>query len=83
MLEPVEERPAELVKPGEGQLHLGLDAGRSRDPAAGGVDEEVVKERCLADPRLAANHDGAAYAAPRVGDEPIKPLALGAPASQP
>ena len=30
--EPVQQRCAELVQPGVGELHLGLDAGDLRDP---------------------------------------------------
>jgi hypothetical protein len=44
--------------------------------------EDVVQEGGLAHTRLAANDQGTTRARARVREEPIKPLALGSPASQ-
>ena len=54
----VEERRAQLMEPGEGQLHLRLDARGAHDPAAGRVRQEVVEQRGLADAGLALARRG-------------------------
>ena len=49
-------RPAELVQAGVGELDLGLDADGPADPAAGRAVEDVLQQRRLADPGLAAQN---------------------------
>jgi hypothetical protein len=78
----VQHRCAQLVQPGEGQLHLGLDPRGPCDPAPGRGLLEVVEERGLADPRLAAQDQHLAAAGPDPGQEPVQRLALLAPATQ-
>ena len=59
-LDAVVERPAQLMKPGECQLHLGLDTRGMHDPAARRVGQDVVEQGGLADAGLAAQDDHAA-----------------------
>jgi hypothetical protein len=40
-----------------GELHLGADAGRAPDPKAGRTAGEMLEQRCLAEPRLAAKNE--------------------------
>jgi hypothetical protein len=65
------------VQPGEGQLHLGLDPHGPCDPAPGRGLLEVVEERSLADPHLAAQDQHLAAAGPDPGQKPVQRLALG------
>ena len=55
-LEATQHRRAQLVQPGERELHLRLDPGGARHPAARGVLDQVVQQRRLAHARLAAHH---------------------------
>ena len=50
----VEERPQQLMQPGEGQLGLGLDAGAGEHPHAVRPRQRVLQQRGLADPGVAA-----------------------------
>jgi len=47
-IELAQHRRAQLVQPGERQLHLGLHAGGARDAAAGGALRDVLQQRGLA-----------------------------------
>ena len=53
-LEPVEHGRAQLMQPGEGELHLRLDARDPCDATLRGPLGDVLQQRRLADPRLAA-----------------------------
>ena len=57
----IQHRPAQLMQPGEGQLHLRLHARRARHPAPllGGLSGQVVEQDGLAHARLTADHQGA------------------------
>jgi hypothetical protein len=50
----VQERSAELVQSGVGQLHLGLSTGQPRNAATAGARFEVVEQRRLAYAGLAS-----------------------------
>ena len=71
------------MQPGERELHLGLDAGRAHDPTPGGVREEMIEERRLADAGLTAKDERATRAGAGTGDQLIQRLALGAAPPQP
>ncbi len=58
-LNPVKHRRAQLLQPGERQLHLRLDARDPLNPAAGRPPGQVVQQRRLACPRLAGHHQRA------------------------
>ena len=81
-LEPVEQRRTQLVKTRKRKLHLGLHPDRVKNPTAFGMPGDVFQQRCLPDPRLAAQHQHRAL--PRVHglQEPIKLQAFGTPAPQ-
>jgi hypothetical protein len=83
VIEAIQHRCAQLVEPGERQLHVGLDAGRSRDAASGRALHQVLQQRGLADPRLAAQDQHLTLARPHARQQPIQRLALAAPATQP
>ena len=63
---PVEHRRAQVMQPGERQLHLRLHAGGPRDAAPAGPLGDVLQQRGLADPGLAAQYQHRALARPRV-----------------
>ena len=67
VVEPVQQRRAQLVQAGEGQLRLRLDACRPDHPAAGRLAHQVLQQRRLADPGLPADHQGLADAASDAG----------------
>ena len=73
-LEPVEHRRAQLMQPGERELHLRLDARRSRDRGTQTRARQVVQQRGLADPGLAAQDQHPAltgpHASPATGPAP-------------
>jgi hypothetical protein len=81
-VEPAEHLPAELVQTGEGELHLRLYAGGSRQPEARRRPHRVVEKRGLADPRRATHEQSAAL--PRAGgsEQLVDRLALATPALQ-
>jgi hypothetical protein len=70
------------MQAGERQLHLGLDASRTRHPAACGAGEDVVEERRLPDTGFATQHDCAAGPRSRIPNEPIQQFTLGMPILQ-
>ena len=51
-LEPVEQRPAQLMQTGEGQLHVRLDPHRPDDGGIRRRRDQVVQQRRLSDPGL-------------------------------
>ena len=75
-VQPLQVRAAELVQAGVRELHLGLDAGRAADPAAGRAVDEELEQRGLADSGLAAQHQDPAAAGLHGGDEAGQRLAL-------
>jgi hypothetical protein len=68
----IKHRPAQLMQPGEGQLHLGLHAGRAGDAAPGRLAARVVEQCRLPHARLTAQHEDPALARPRRVDEPVE-----------
>jgi hypothetical protein len=78
----VQQWSTELMQAGERELHLGLDAGRRGDPAARRARDEVLEQRRLADPRLAAHDQDATLARPDAVQQPVQRLALAAPPAQ-
>jgi hypothetical protein len=80
-LGPVEHGRAQLMQPGEGELHLRLDARDAGDAALRCLLGDILQQRRLADPRLAAQH---LYRAPPRADAlqlAVQRLALAAAAS--
>ena len=82
-LDPIRERRAELVQPRVGELHLGLDARRPRDPEAGRAAGEMLEQRCLADPRLAAKNEHPTLPRSHAREQIVEDLALSSPSAQP
>ena len=76
----IQHRQAELMQGGEGKLHLGLDPCGPHDLAARRLRLQVVQQRGLADPRLAAQDKRSAVARKNSRDNSIEGLAL-APAT--
>jgi hypothetical protein len=58
--EPIEYRGAQLLKRGERQLHLRLNADCPQDAKVTGGADRVVQKRRLTNSRLAAEHKGPA-----------------------
>ena len=79
---PIEHRRAELMQAREGQLHLGLDARRSRDGHIRPRLAEVVQQRSLPDPGLAPQHERPALAVANRREQPVQQRALRASAAQ-
>jgi hypothetical protein len=67
----IQQRLAQLLQSGERQLHLGLDAYGTDDPAARRAHANVVQQRRLAHPRLADQHQRLALARPDSIDQPV------------
>jgi len=78
----IQKRLAQLLQPGERQLHLGLHARGTDHPAARGVPGHVVQQRRLAHPRLARQNQRPALARPDRTDQPVKETEFAAPAPQ-
>ncbi len=76
-------RHAQLVQPGERQLHLRLDASSPRDLTSCRAPHQVLHQRGLADPRLAAQDQHLTLTSPGACHQPIQRLALATPATQP
>jgi hypothetical protein len=82
-VEAIQHRRAQLMYPGEGELHLRLDTDGARHPAAGRVFGHVVQQRRLAYALLATDHQGPAL--PRMNglDETVEHVARGSSAPKP
>ena len=78
----VQQRRAELLQPGVGELHLGLGARRSDDVAPGCLVHQILQQRGLADPGFPAQHEHRAPARTQVSQQPIERLALSTPPEQ-
>jgi hypothetical protein len=81
-LQPVQHRRAQLVQPGERQLHLRLDTSGPLDTAARRAPAQVVQQRRLAHTRLAMHHQRPALAGADSLHQPVKHPALGVAAGQ-
>jgi len=68
----VEHRGADLVKRGEGQLHLRLHACDPYQPQVRRHPGHVVQQRALADPSLAADHHDTAAPSADLTEEPVE-----------
>ncbi len=81
--QPVEHRRAQLVQPGERELHLRLARPRpARRGQPGARSASVLQQRRLADARLAAQHQHRALARPGALQQPVEHVALAAAAAQ-
>ena len=81
-IETVQQRRAQLVQAGEGEVHVGFDAGRARDAKSGRALGDVVQQCGLADARLAAQHENLALPRARGLDQAVQRLALVVSAKQ-
>jgi hypothetical protein len=81
--EPAEHRRAQLVQPGEGELHLRLDAGHPGHPETGCLGDQVAQQFRLADPWLSPHDQDGTPAAAHVHDETSQDFQLAGPAEQP
>ncbi len=70
--QPGQERDKQLVQRGETEIHLGLDTGDSGDTHTGCRQGRVVKQRCLADPGFAPQHQGTAQSAACGVEHPVE-----------
>ena len=78
----VQHRRAQLVQPGEGQLHLRLHAGRALHPAVRRLPGQVIQQSRLAHAGFAVNHQDPALAGPHGLEAPVEHGAFGAAAHQ-
>jgi hypothetical protein len=81
--EAAEHRRAQLVQPGEGKLHLRLDADHAGHRETRRLRGQLSQQFRLADPRLAPYDQDGAPAAAGFRDEPPQDLQLAGPAEQP
>ena len=72
----VQHRRAQLMQPGERQLHLRLHAHRARHPAPVRPVDQVVQQRGLAHARVAAHHQRPALTGPDRLDQPVEHVAF-------
>ncbi len=79
----LEHRPAELMQPGERELHLRFGARDADDATATRLPGEVVEQDRFAHARVAADHQRAAAPGPHLGQELVERGAFPAPAEQP
>ena len=82
-VEVIQHRRAELVDAAVGELHLRLDANGRRDVPARDTLGYVVQQRALARAGFAAKDDNSAPTGERVGQDPVKCLALGTTSEKP
>jgi hypothetical protein len=75
-LEPIEQRGAELLQAGEGQLHLGLDPHRPGDGQVGRRLDEMLQQHRLPDPGLAPQDQRPALTPADGIDQVVEPGAL-------
>ena len=76
IVEPAEHGRAQLVHPGERQLHLCLDARDLRDAKTGRLTGAVVQQRSLPDPSLPPNDNDRAPAVTDIVHQPVEQLTL-------
>ena len=79
----IQHRRAQLMQPGEGQLHFRLHARRPRYQAPRGSPGQVVQQSGLADAGLTAYHQGPALTGPHASNEPVKHVTFTAPTREP
>ena len=83
-VEPAEQRRAELMQPGERQLHLGLDPGDLRDPESGGpVRDMLAAAPILPTPGFAPDDQDGAVAVARVFQESVERFTLAVSVAKP
>ena len=82
-VELVEHRRAELLDPGERQLHLRLHARDLRHTESRGMTSGVLEQRRLSDARLASDDEDGALTPAHVCKEPVEHLALAGPVQKP
>ena len=82
-VEVIEQRCAELVQPGEGQLHLRLHAHRAGHPTPLCPVDQVVQQHGLAHAGVAAHHQRPALTGTNRLDEAVEHVAFAAPVRQP
>ena len=78
----IQERGAELMQPGVGELSLGLDAGQSGDAATSCARFHIVEQCGLADSGLTPHDEHLALPCPRTRDQAVEGRAFAAPAEQ-
>jgi hypothetical protein len=83
VIEPAQHRRTQLMQPRERELHLGLDARRSCDAAAGRALRYVLQQRRLPDAGFTAQNHRAALARPNARDQSVQRLTLAAPTAKP
>ena len=81
-VEPVEQRPAQLMQAGVSQLHLRLHPYRPDDRQIRRRRDQVFQQRRLPDPGLTAQHQRPALAAADRRDQVVEQRALARPAAQ-
>jgi hypothetical protein len=82
-LDTIHERRAQLLQTRVGELHLGLDSGRSGDGAPRRVLRQILQQRTLANPGLPTQHQRPAQTPAHARYQLIQRRALAAPANQP
>ena len=70
------------MQPGERELHLGLNARRSREATSCRALRQVFQQRGLPEPRLAAQDQHLTLTRPHSDQQPIKRRALSATTGQ-
>ncbi len=80
--QPIQHRRAQLMQPGERQLHLRLDTRGGRHPAARRPPGQVLQQRRLARTRLAPHHQRPALTRPHSPQQPVQHLTFAAAAQQ-
>ncbi len=80
--EAIEHRPAQLMQPGEGELHLGVDADGAGDAQVGCRPGHVLEQRGLPHARLAAEHEHAALTGAHAVEQGVEGRALAATTAQ-
>lgn len=80
--DPVQERCAQLMQPGEDEVRLRLHARGPHDPASPGGLDQVVQQRGLAGSRLAVDDQRPAVPGPDAGHQAVQRLALVTAATQ-
>ena len=81
-LEPIEQRRAQLMQAGIGELHLGLHPRRPQDGHIRRHPDQVVEQRRLADPRVPPHYQRAALSPPNISDQLVQPSTLLNPPTQ-